>query len=275
MTKILLILFLFFTYVFSVDQMKIKAKQKHNIVRVKTTIPYKLVTYLEAQKHTGDKNNARFITQISAEVDKKTVFQMTTGPSLSSTMLKFTYQATGAGNAIKIIAQDNVNHIMQKSTTVKKSQDLKKAFISQGTREAIDYRVQKPKAWGETTINNAIAALYGKVNFIDSGIQLDAPKCVYGRVPIEIKSNLKLTSIAVFQSSSLYPTTAVITVYENQPIDYKLWVKVMSHGPEDIQTIIVIGQDREGKLYRAQQQVNAITYTHHHCNENGEVEYDL
>jgi hypothetical protein len=37
----------------------------------------------------------------------------------------------------------------------------------------------------------------------------------------------------------------------------------------------VIGEDKEGTLYRAQQQVNTITYSHYHCNEEGEVEYDL
>ncbi len=279
MTKLLLILFIFSAHLFSSEQIKLKAKQKHDIVRVKTSIPYKSVTYLQAYKRTGDKSNAHFITQVSAEVNNQTVFQMSTGSSFpGNSMLKFSFSAKWAGETLKIIVRDNNGQIMQKSQkikNIKKNIISKKLFIPTVNKKEINYRLTKPKVWGETTIDNAITALYGKVNFIDRGIKLKAPKCVYDGVPINIKSNLELTSIAVFQSSSSYPTTAIITVFEKQPIDYYLWINVRSDGSDDIQKIIVIGQDKEGKLYRAQHQVNAITYTHHHCNENGEVVYDL
>ena len=277
MIKVLLIFCIVHVHLFALDTIKIKAKQKNNIVRVKTLIPYKSITYSQAYKSTGDKSNAHFITQITAEVNKKIVFHMLSGPALSaSPILKFTYLYPETGDMIKVTAKDNKGHILQHSRKIKKSIHAKNSLISQRSRNATNYKSTKPKAWTENTVEGAIVELYGKTDFIDSGIKLTAPKCQYGhQVPIYITSDLALRSIAVFQSSTSYPTVAMITVYENQPINYYLRVNIISNGPEDTQMITVIGEDKEGKLYRTQQQVNTITYSHYHCNEDSEVEYDL
>jgi len=277
MIKILLIFFILLVHAFALDTIKIKAKQKNNIVRVKALIPYKSVTYSQANKQTSDKSNAHFITQITAEVDKKVVFHMLTGSALSaSPIIKFTYLYAETGDIIKVTAKDNKGYILHNSRKIKQTINTKKSLISQGSQKAINYKFTKLKTWSENTVDGAIAELYPKATFIDSGIKLTAPKCQHlHQVPIFIKSDLSLTSIAVFQSSTSYPTVAIITVYENQPIDYFLRINIISKGPEDTHTITVIGQDKEGKLYRAQQQVNTITFSHYHCNENGEVEYDL
>ena len=277
MIRLLLIFFIFSIHVLALDTIKIKAKQKNDIVRVKALIPYKSITYSQAYKRTGDKSNAHFITKITAEVNKKVVFHMLAGPALSaSPILKFRYLYAKRGDMITITAKDNKGYILQHSRKIKTTTNTKNYLIPQGSRKATNSKSTKPKAWGENTVESAIAELYAKASFIDSGIKLTAPKCQnWHRVPISIKSDLALTSIAVFQSSTSYPTVAMITVYENQPIDYFLKVNIISSGPKNTHTITVIGQDKEGILYRAQQQVNTITYSHYHCNKNGEVEYDL
>lgn len=279
MIKFLLIFCIFYLPLIAVDSIKIKiiAKEKNNIVRVKLFIPYKSVTYTQAYKRTGDKSGAHFITQITAEVDKKVVFHMLTGPAFyASSGLKFTYLYPETDDMIKITVKDNKGHTFQGSRKVKKSDMMKNSLIPQGSRTLINSKFTKAKAWSENSVSGAISELYAKTSFIDSGIQLIAPKCQPGKeVPISIKSDLALTSLAIFESSSTYPTVAVIAVYENQPIDYHLRVNIITSGPEDTQMITLIGEDKEGKLYRAQHEVNTITYSHYHCNEEGEVEYDL
>jgi len=273
--KYILILFLVSTHLIASNQTKkivLKAKQKNDIVHVKTTIPYKSMTYFQAQRRRGDKSKAHFITQVSAEINNQTVFYMSTGSSLSEkSQLKFSFLANDIGDTLKIIARDNNGKVMSKSQKIK---GFKKTVISIIDRNETNYRLTKPSIWGDITIDKAITGLYGKVDFVDNGIKLNASKCVYNKVPVKITSDLELTSIAIFQSSYPHPTAAVITVFDKQPIDYLLWINVMSQGSNDIQEITVIGQDREGKLYRARHRVKVINY-HHHCNEDGEVEYDL
>jgi len=278
MIKVLLIFCIVHMHLFALDTIKIKAKQTNNIVRVKTLIPYNSITYSQAYKRTGDKNNARFITQVTAEVNKKIVFHMLASSALSTRpILMFTYLYPKTDDIIKITAKDNKGHILQHSQKIKTTINTKNSLISQGSRNITNYKFTKPKAWTQNTVEGAITELYGKTDFIDSGIKLSAPKCQYRhQVPIYITSDLALTSLVILQSSTSYPTTvAMITVFENQPIDYFLKVNIIPNEPKDIEMITIIGEDKEGKLYRTQQEVNVVAYTHYHCNEDGEIQYDF
>ena len=65
MIKTLLLLLLLSTQIFSQGNIKIKAKQTNNIVKVKCLIKHPMINPRIAEARTGDKNNVHFITHIT------------------------------------------------------------------------------------------------------------------------------------------------------------------------------------------------------------------
>ena len=73
--------------------MKIKAKLTNNIVKVKVLVKHEMSTYSQAEKRTGDSNNANFITHLTARVDDKLVFEVSTSQFLSKNpIFKFKFK---------------------------------------------------------------------------------------------------------------------------------------------------------------------------------------
>ena len=77
--------------------MKVKAKLKNGIVNVKAMAKHSMTTYNQAEKKTGDRENANFITHISATLKSsgETVFDMSTSQFLSKNPI-FKYKFKGA-----------------------------------------------------------------------------------------------------------------------------------------------------------------------------------
>ena len=81
--------------------MKIKAKTKGDIVSVKALAKHDMTTYNQAEKKTGDRNNANFITHISATVNGKTVFDASTSQFLSKNpIFKFKFKGKSGDEII-------------------------------------------------------------------------------------------------------------------------------------------------------------------------------
>ncbi|MDA3946567.1 MAG: thiosulfate oxidation carrier complex protein SoxZ [Helicobacteraceae bacterium] len=77
--------------------MKVRAKLRNGIVSVKTMSKHDMTTYDMAEKKTGDRNNANFITHIVATVKGETVFEASTSQFLSKNpILKFEFKGIGA-----------------------------------------------------------------------------------------------------------------------------------------------------------------------------------
>jgi sulfur-oxidizing protein SoxZ len=76
--------------------MRIKAKIKNGVVSVKAMAKHDMWTYDIAEKKTGDRNNANFITHIDAKVGDKTVLDASTSQFLSKNpIFKFKFKADG------------------------------------------------------------------------------------------------------------------------------------------------------------------------------------
>jgi len=83
--------------------MKIKAKLKGDIVKVKALAKHDMTTYNQAEKKTGDRNNANFITHISASINGKVVFDASTSQFLSKNpIFKFQFKAAGVKKGDKL-----------------------------------------------------------------------------------------------------------------------------------------------------------------------------
>jgi sulfur-oxidizing protein SoxZ len=63
--------------------MRVKAKLKNGIVKVKSMAKHDMVTYNQAETKTGNRDDANFITHMTAEVNGKTVMDISTSQFLS------------------------------------------------------------------------------------------------------------------------------------------------------------------------------------------------
>lgn len=73
--------------------MKIKAKLKKGVVKVKAMAKHDMLTYDQAEKKTGNRDDANFITHISGTVNGETVFDMSTSQFLSKNpIFKFEFK---------------------------------------------------------------------------------------------------------------------------------------------------------------------------------------
>jgi sulfur-oxidizing protein SoxZ len=73
--------------------MKVKAKLKGGVVKVKAMAKHEMMTYNMAEKKLGDKNKANFITHITATCNGETVLDMSTSQFLSKNpIFKFKFK---------------------------------------------------------------------------------------------------------------------------------------------------------------------------------------
>ena len=81
--------------------MKIKAKVKGDIVKVKGQIKHDMTTYDQAQKKTGDRENANFVTYIVGSVNGKVVYEVSTSQFLAKNpIIKFQFKGAAKGDTL-------------------------------------------------------------------------------------------------------------------------------------------------------------------------------
>ncbi len=114
---------------------------------------------------------------------------------------------------------------------------------------AEDFRATKPTAWAAHTVDDAVMAMYGTKETVESGVTITMPDVAAngGAVPINVKSDIDAKSVAIFQNANPEATVSSFTVHENSIIDYDLKIKLKSDGTPITVTAIVEGRD--GKLY--------------------------
>ena len=83
---------------------KVKAKLKKGVISVKAMAKHAMSTYNQAEKKTGDRENANFITHISATCNGETVFDMSTSQFLSKNpIFKFKFKGDGFKKKDKVL----------------------------------------------------------------------------------------------------------------------------------------------------------------------------
>ncbi len=76
--------------------MRIKAKLKGDVVKVKAMAKHPMMTYDIAEKKTGSRDNANFITHWDGNVNGKVVFDASTSQFLSKNpIVKYEFKAAG------------------------------------------------------------------------------------------------------------------------------------------------------------------------------------
>lgn len=74
--------------------MKVKAKLKNGVVKVKAMAKHDMTTYNMMEKKTGNREDANFITHITGTVNGETVIDMSTSQFLSKNPI-FKFQFKG------------------------------------------------------------------------------------------------------------------------------------------------------------------------------------
>ena len=81
--------------------MKVKAKLKGDIVKVKALAKHAMTTYDQAKKKTGNADDANFITRITATVNGKIVYEVSTSQFLSKNpIMKFQFKGAAKGDKV-------------------------------------------------------------------------------------------------------------------------------------------------------------------------------
>ena len=100
---------------------KVKAKLKNGVVKVKAMAKHAMMTYNMAEKKTGSRDNANFITHITATVNGETVLDMSTSQFLSKNpIFKFQFKGIGQkGDKVQLVATDLKGNVLKGKGKIK------------------------------------------------------------------------------------------------------------------------------------------------------------
>jgi len=100
--------------------MKIKAKIKGDIVKVKVLAKHDMTTYDQAEKKTGNREDANFITRITASVNGKLVYEVSTSQFLSKNpIFKFQFKGAAKGDKLEVTWIDRKGNTETDSSKIK------------------------------------------------------------------------------------------------------------------------------------------------------------
>jgi sulfur-oxidizing protein SoxZ len=100
--------------------MKVKAKLKGDVVSVKAMAKHDMVTYNQAEKKTGDRETANFITHMSATCNGEVVFESSTSQFLSKNpIFKFDFKGAKEGDMVEMAWIDRKGNTGKGSSNIK------------------------------------------------------------------------------------------------------------------------------------------------------------
>lgn len=128
------------------------------------------------------------------------------------------------------------------------------AVVPATSLHAVNFRETKPKAWEAEKSPEAIKAMFGdgKLNPTDK-IKMIAPKLAEngGSIPITLKSDLDIETIAFFQDANPRSATVVFTVPEGQKVNYSFRIKMRQTA-----YVTVVAKTKDGKLHTLNKEID-------------------
>lgn len=128
------------------------------------------------------------------------------------------------------------------------------AVVPATSLHAVNFRETKPKAWEAEKSADAIKEMFGDapLNPTDK-IKMVAPKLAEngGSIPITLKSDLDIETLAFFQDANPRSATVVFTVPEGQKVNYSFRIKMRQTA-----YVTVVAKTRDGKLYTLNKEID-------------------
>ncbi len=227
--------------------MKIKAKQEGEKVKIKFLLKHPMVTPNKARKRNISGN---YIDHVSLEIDGNLLFEMSNSHYLSKNpMIAVNLKYDNIAAHAKITASDNNGAIWSKKISIKHSSTPFKTKVIQPKMDEYDFWQKLPSLWEAKSIPEAAKVLYGDILYHEGDFDIQVPDVVANgvRIPLAIKSNIDLESIAILTDANPLPIIAVFNIPKEQKVDYELRFRVQQTGSNKM---IVIAKGRDGRYYK-------------------------
>ncbi len=231
------------------NPVKIKAKQKGDMLHVKFMIKHPMISPTQAMK----KNlYPRYIEHIDLRLGKRLIADISMGYNISSNpIFKFkNIKNSDTKSQVHVTARENTGKRYSGSAAVK----IKEVSAMLGTagdshENTVDYHRTNPGLFDADTVDAALETLYGKVHYEEGGMEVTVPKVVSnpGAVPVTLKSDLDLESVAVLTDGNAHPAVAVFHIPKGVKVDIALKMRVLTRF-NDVH-LIVVGKGRDGRYH--------------------------
>ena len=119
---------------------------------------------------------------------------------------------------------------------------------------AVNFRETKPDAWNAEKSADAIKALFGEGELKKTDkIKFVAPKLAEngGSIPITLKTDLDIETIALFQDANPRSTSVVFSVPEGQKVDYSFRIKMRQTA-----LVTIVAKAKDGTLYTTGKEID-------------------
>ena len=120
--------------------------------------------------------------------------------------------------------------------------------------KAVNFREAKPEAWKAEKSADAIKAMFGDTPLAQTdAIKMVAPKLAEngGSIPITLKSDLDIETVAFFQDANPRSATVVFTIPEGQKLNYSFRIKMRQTA-----VVTVVAKTRDGKLHTLNKEID-------------------
>ena len=273
MSKYLLILLFLSINIFAIElnTIKVKVTQHNNVLKTKIMIQSDMVSEEVAKRK---KTKPEYITNITAKIDERTVYNISTSPNVSTGLkLQFKFKNQSKTKKLEIYTTKNNSKQYKNSFQINKLLMSKRGIKSPPLQVKYlienNFKTTHSKVWEETDPRKAIEKLYGSQEMIENIIHVKVPIETQNKylIPVSIKSDLNLESIAILTDNNPKSLIAIISIPKNGMIDYALNIKAMGvyyynekyyNQPSYEANIIVIGKAYDGKLYRTIKRVKLL-----------------
>jgi sulfur-oxidizing protein SoxY len=135
------------------------------------------------------------------------------------------------------------------------------AVVPATSLQAVNFRETNAKAWESEKSSQAIKEMFGEEVFagpdkliaVTDKIKMIAPKLAEngGSIPITLKSDLDIETIAFFQDANPRAATVVFTVPEGQKVNYSFRIKMRQTA-----YVTVVAKTRDGKLHTLNKEID-------------------
>ena len=231
------------------NPVKIKAKQKGDMLYVKFMIKHPMLTPKQAMK----KNlYPRYIEHIDLRVGRRLIADISIGYNISvNPRFKFkNIKNSDTTSQVYLKARENTGERYSGSASVKiKEVSAVHGMAGERNENTIDYHRTNPGFFDADSVEAALEALYGKVHYEEGGMEVTVPKVISnpGAIPVTFKSDLDLESVAVLTDGNAHPAVAVFHIPKGVKADIALKMRVLTRF-DDVH-LIVVGKDRGGRYH--------------------------
>jgi len=128
------------------------------------------------------------------------------------------------------------------------------ALVPTAGLHAVNFRETKPDAWKAEKSPEAIKAMFGDAPLKKTDkIKFVAPKLAEngGSIPITLKTDLDIETIALFQDANPRSATIVFSVPEGQKVDYSFRIKMRQTA-----FVTVVAKAKDGTLYTTNKEID-------------------